>query len=258
MAMKVAQIIKTAQNENDIINFIADDVNKNLVYVHDYNFDDSDYSFYNSCIEGPFRPEESYYIKAQILKKDTAQEIMIEFYDGVENTQRIKRISIPAADKYSTTYEVEMVASPSVAYDFISFRLSRTANDYTFNEINDDMLRAGQVIGMSILENYTIPGRIVKFSNPNREGLDNIENSVKIVRLKNVFESLKDKTIKKIGIQGLPGTIMSINGEEIRIGYRGVYELLNDVIITSLGIYPSDLNYPIIIDYQYEDRQGGN
>jgi hypothetical protein len=44
---------------------------------------------------------------------------------------------------------------------------------------------------------------------------------------------------------------MSINGEEIRVGSSGYYEL-NDFDITNLGIICLSENDKFTIDYQYE------
>jgi hypothetical protein len=45
--------------------------------------------------------------------------------------------------------------------------------------------------------------------------------------------------------------MMAINGEEIKVGPSGYYEL-NDFEITSLGIACMDSNDKFTIDYQYE------
>ena len=44
---------------------------------------------------------------------------------------------------------------------------------------------------------------------------------------------------------------MSINGEEIRIGQSGYYEL-NDFNITNFGIVVKDANDRFSLDYQYK------
>jgi len=43
---------------------------------------------------------------------------------------------------------------------------------------------------------------------------------------------------------------MNINGEEIRIGRTGIYEMLDDIPVTFIGV-ASTTNDFFLIDYQY-------
>lgn len=59
---------------------------------------------------------------------------------------------------------------------------------------------------------------------------------------------------KQIGIQGYPGLKVCIDGELIRVGQTGIYEVNNGYLISFLGFiynYPEDNNKPFILDYQY-------
>lgn len=56
------------------------------------------------------------------------------------------------------------------------------------------------------------------------------------------------KGLKKIGIQANPGTYMKINGERIKIGKTGIYELDYLVLITSLSF---EEDTQALIDYVY-------
>ena len=48
--------------------------------------------------------------------------------------------------------------------------------------------------------------------------------------------SIENKgTLKQIGVQGPPGLLMSINGEPIRIGRSGLYEINNGINTTFIG-----------------------
>lgn len=58
-------------------------------------------------------------------------------------------------------------------------------------------------------------------------------------------------TLTHIGVYSHPNTIMAINGEEIRVGQSGYYEL-NNFEITSFGIAAEDDDDKFIIDYQYQ------
>lgn len=55
---------------------------------------------------------------------------------------------------------------------------------------------------------------------------------LELSHLTNLSE-LSSKSFAKIGINGVPGTTFCINGEEIKIGKSGVYELKNGIINTS-------------------------
>lgn len=56
--------------------------------------------------------------------------------------------------------------------------------------------------------------------------------------------------IFKIGIQADPGTVVSINGTEVRIGKTGIYEL-DDLIRINSIIFPSGATENTIIDFAY-------
>lgn len=61
------------------------------------------------------------------------------------------------------------------------------------------------------------------------------------------------KSLKKIGVWGHPGLAMAVNGEEIRIGQSGYYEL-DAIPIYSLGVVAigNDFSQNFTIDYSYE------
>lgn len=54
-----------------------------------------------------------------------------------------------------------------------------------------------------------------------------------------------------IGVYSHPNLLMAINGEEIRVGQSGYYEL-NDFDITSLAIAANNVNDKFTLDYQYK------
>ena len=58
--------------------------------------------------------------------------------------------------------------------------------------------------------------------------------------------------LKQIGVQGPPGTLMCIEGEQIRIGRSGIYEINNGVVISFLGfVLHEDDENQFFLDYQY-------
>ena len=82
-------------------------------------------------------------------------------------------------------------------------------------------------------------------------------NVKKFVKLKNLIGdginvSGSNINITQIGIHARPGTLMCINGEEIRVGRSGLYEILNGYKVTFIGfiVEPND-NKHFMLDYQY-------
>ena len=64
---------------------------------------------------------------------------------------------------------------------------------------------------------------------------------------------------KRIGIQTRPGTLIVINGEPIRVGRSGIYELdskvpIKSVMITKPGMVQENTVDPFLLDYAYETQ----
>lgn len=58
--------------------------------------------------------------------------------------------------------------------------------------------------------------------------------------------------LKRIGVQGTPGLMMCINGEQIQIGKSGIFEINIDYIITYFGVaIEKDSDKFFLLDYQY-------
>lgn len=72
-----------------------------------------------------------------------------------------------------------------------------------------------------------------------------------LCQLSNLVESMNNNsTLDRIGVWGHSGLMMAINGEEIRIGPSGFYEL-SEVPVSSLGIVARDYNDSFTIDYEF-------
>lgn len=56
--------------------------------------------------------------------------------------------------------------------------------------------------------------------------------------------------LSKLGIQTTPGTIVKINGAEIKVGKTGIYELDNVVEVKHLS-FPSGADEKTIVDFVY-------
>lgn len=69
-----------------------------------------------------------------------------------------------------------------------------------------------------------------------------------------IFTPEKDRpVIYKLGIQALPGTVVQINGNNIKVGATGIYELDDIIKITSI-IFPEGAPNTTIIDFAYKGK----
>lgn len=203
------------------------------------NSDETAIDFYDPNItlnEGQISLEYTYYLKFKVKQRaDSVQEFTIKLKNNDETLdkdfQSIKTLSVQSGLDY-TIFEV--VFSPNTTYSQIVFELKRIELD--FSTFNPDGKR-GRIMDIEVLSFYII---------------DNIINSY----LKSHYSDLKQ--LKKIGIQGPPGLIFTINGEEIRLGKTGIYELYNDkILISYLGfVIKESAQIPdgkdfFILDFKY-------
>lgn len=163
--------------------------------------------------------QQSYYLKFSVNKIDSEQTILLKLVNG-EKTQNIKIIKI-AAGQVSDAVVFETIINPNDNYNQIYFELVRTADDYN--------IKNGRVISLNINKLASIYN-IINFLN------SSIDNKGKL---------------KQIGVQGFPGLLMSINGEEIRVGRTGIYELNFGATISSLGFVIESNDKTFLLDYQY-------
>lgn len=176
--------------------------------------------------------QQSYFLRVRIYKrKDSKQIITIKLNNtdkAADNIQNIRQIEIPIGEETEyTTFEI--IISPNNTYDEIQFILSREALDY----------------GIYPEEGSDISGRVVKIEVDNLSLIYNILDYLRT--------SIDNKgRLKQIGVQGPSGLLMNINGESIRIGRTGIYEINNGVNVTSIGFIIEEGNTDnFILDYQY-------
>lgn len=134
--------------------------------------------------------------------------------------QSIKTITIAAAkDTEEETYiSFDLIIAPNDNYDEIQFILNRVAS---FDERTIDLQVDKYAVINNVISQLNLPG----------------EASGKL---------------KQIGVQGEKGLQMCIDGESIKIGRTGIYEINHGYTISFLGfIYSQNNNKPFILDYQY-------
>lgn len=194
---------------------------------------EGDIVFYNICgnLDGNniVNNQNSYYLRFGVKQKTEAQQ---RFYLKLKNTaetedneQLIDEFVVPRGT--STTY-FQAVFTPNTTYNQILWELQRTVLDYQTDH--------GRLMNVEI-KSFT---RLIDV----------------ITTLKSIYPNMTYLT--KIGIQGPPSMLMCINGEQIRIGKSGVYEINNDIIkITSISFIPkqsilssNETDY-FIMDFEY-------
>lgn len=162
------------------------------------------------------------------------------YYLGVNNTSAVR------TDKYN---KVAVIASWKQEYsdDYGVFELVFRPIEEGFTQIILEMVRS--------VEDYNIQrttasgqeyGRVVDIS----------KVECRLMTLNNIVNELvsKDQELSRIGVWGHPGLLMCINGEEIRIGPSGYYEL-GSIPIESLGIVAQGNENNYTIDYQYQVKE---
>lgn len=125
----------------------------------------------------------------------------------------------------------EMVFRPvEDNFSEITIEMIRTAEDYNIQSEDDD--------GEQIYGRY-IP-------------LDSFEYT--LYSLTNLVNELNPNgSLDRIGVWSHPGLLMAVNGEEIRVGKSGLWEIDGILPIESLGIVAVDYNDNFSIDYTYEN-----
>lgn len=174
--------------------------------------------------------QKSYYIRFKIYKQTTKQFITVRLVNTEktsDNVQTIENLEIDAgnADDYSI-FELVLSPNDNHTYNQIYFELNRELIDY--NTLNTDGTYGRKII-------LTI------------DNLSEIYNIINFLQT-----SIENKgVLKQIGVQGPPGLLMSINGEAIRVGRSGLYEINNGINTSFIGFIIEDDEKYFILDYQY-------
>lgn len=169
-------------------------------------------------------PQYSYYLKFKVKQSPSyEQDFTVKLNNDDVLSQReqsIKNFSVARGNSYTT---FEFVFSPNSTYNSIIFELKRLDIDFTGRS---------RVMDVQI-ENFSIVTNIINsYLTPKYEGLNN-----KLI---------------KIGLQSEPGLLFALNGEEIRVGRSGFYELFHkEIIISYLGFVIEDgSNDFFILDFK--------
>lgn len=177
----------------------------------------------------------SYYLKFEVKQlPDSIQEFTLKLKTNtvtIDNDQNIKNFKVGQG---VGTVVFELIFNPNANYNQIIFELKREAFDfYITNEDNTN----GRIANIKILQFDRIVNVISDYLAKKYAGLT---------------------TLKKIGIQGPPGLLFCIDGEEMRVGRSGIYELYNeDIAISYIGfiikksLFTQDGEDFFIMDFKY-------
>ena len=130
--------------------------------------------------------------------------------------------SSQASQQQQKIYHVEVIFKAIQDFNYIYFLLNRDLQD---------LIRI-QTQGSDIEDDYVTV----------------ISDSLKILNLSNQSSNKISDINKaiKIGVQGTPGLLMCINGEAIRIGNSGIYEIKSGYKITFLTFLKKSSQYFIL------------
>ena len=172
-----------------------------------------------------------YYLQFTVQKRQDSEQVfylkLCNTSQSEDNTQLIEEYKV-AKGTGSSKFEVIIV--PNSNYDQIIWQLQRIGDDYTIRNTDGTY---GRIMNVTV-NSYT-----------------QLIDIMPILKLK--YTGMRYLT--KIGIQGPPSLLMCINGQQIRLGKNGIYEINNGINITSINFVPkklssNNLEY-FIMDFEY-------
>lgn len=177
----------------------------------------------------------SYYLKFEVTQlPEVTQEFSIRLQSDEVTVDNIQNIRSFVVKQGLGTTTFELIFTPNSNYNQIVFELKRLALDF-YTDNGDGTSR--RIMKIKILQFDRVTNVISSYLAKNYPGMT---------------------SLKKIGIQGPPGLLFCIDGEEIRIGRSGIYELYNeDIAISYMGFIIKDSLFTqdgkdfFIMDFKY-------
>lgn len=233
MSYNIGQFRRTQRPVEDyMVKYVKDiDYTVNSSYpttIDTYTFDDFAIQMTNSNLDALHSFYLEYSVNAPTFgNASLTQTITIKLKnDNSETIQTVKT----NVNRGSGT----VLITPIGTFKYIVFELERVTTDYT--EVNPNTGHHGRQMNITISKFGLVKNILTDFLN-------------------------LQQPLTKIGVQGPKGLVMCINGEEIRIGNSGIYEIDNGMKINYFGVilandYTSmgfeDKWQYFILDYQYE------
>ena len=196
-------------------------------------FENAYYDFSNTG--NKMNKQNYYYLNFSVKKMNSIQNFYLKLKNLTQsdddfsdnNEQIIAEFTVPQSTVEDDWANFEIIIAPNKTYGQLYWDLRRTiSNDY----LSTSDMQVEGAIGRKmtiVINQFAIIKNIVK-------------NINKIV---------------KIGVQGPPSLLMCINGEQIRIGKTGIFEINEDNIsISFVGFIPkvkNDILEYFIMDYEY-------
>lgn len=245
-------------------------------------------TFTDFALEGSFVPTEVYYLRFQIHKipqyfysgskmasqiadYQDADELNLQILlkNGSDETDEtadppeiIGTCSVPKAkfDQSESYSSYSFVFSPSKTFNRIGFRINRISYDainttsprnwlYLPSGISaDQIVQCYTSVTAEEKTNITTIGERIKYSNDDGD----------VCTLNNLITNENGPSgWLKFGYQSRPGSLIVVNGEPIRVGRSGIYEINNGTIINKFMIASpngSDNKYidAFLLDYAYK------
>lgn len=143
---------------------------------------------------------------------------------ATNNTQTIAKITVPAAvtsEDLIVPLVYDIIITPNDNYGQLIFAIDRDGLDFT-----------------------TTPRRWIGRHTFMVDSFGTIANIIPKLDIENMGR------LKQIGVQAKPGLEMCVNGEMVRVGRSGIYELNHGIDITFLGFMPNEKDH-FLMDYQY-------
>ena len=243
MTYNIGQFRRTSNLNDYYENIIANNIQIEQFFKEKISENNLQIFFENpyydlSDINSVINKQNYYYLNFSVKKLNSAQNFYLKlknFYEEEgsleeeENQQIIANFNVPKKilqtnDEWAT---FEIIIAPNNSYRQLYWDLSRTLlDDYRTDSIQTTENIMGRKMNI-IINQFAI--------------------------IKNIIQNI-NKVIK-IGIQGPPSLLMCINGEQIRIGKTGIFEINeDDFIISFIGFIPKIKNNTLeyfIMDYEY-------
>lgn len=192
-----------------------------------------------SNVDSTKTKKRNYFLRVKMYR-DPIEEMLITIIlqkqDGTEEdkTQNLGTVKVAKGKGENAPLEFDIfdiVIPPNAEYDQIWFKVNRTLTDYQMS--NTDGKTAGKILRINTEELL----------------LAEINNVIDVLN-----PAIENKgRLKQIGVQSAPGLQMCIDGEQIRVGRSGIYEINNGVNVQFLGfiIEPDNDGKYFLLDYQY-------
>ena len=194
-----------------------------------------------------FQYENNYYVKLKIKNQkekiqnsdgtwsyinETQRTFTISLGNDTGTEQFLKSITLPIGEE-ARVANIELIFTPNITFSKIIIRMDRNAIDFGISYTENNVTYTGRkfILGENE-ENNSEDFKIYSITNKKPENV---------------------KSFNKIGVQGPPGLLMCINGQEIRVGPSGIYETRNGYKINFIGFIVKDERDNFILDYQYQE-----